>query len=150
MMTLLALLGGALGLAVTGSTVLLAWSIYARAQARKGQQDGDENEPPKNPSGWLQESAPHLLKWTYFDYALLVLFMIGSMFLFTDLIAVLRDADRYPPYHFGYLLCGFIFTLSGMLMLVVRFALTLSLVRTDRGSLAPHHHDHPSQTEHAE
>ncbi|GAB7056597.1 MULTISPECIES: hypothetical protein [unclassified Paenibacillus] len=150
MMTLLALFGGALGLAVTGSAVLLAWSVFAGAQARKGEPDGEENGPPGNPSGWLQKSAPHLLKWTYFDYALLVLFMVGSMFLFTDLVAVLRDADQYPPYHFGYLLCGFVFTLSGMLMLIVRLALTLSLVRTDRRSPSPHHHDHPGHAEHAE
>ncbi|MBP1154814.1 MULTISPECIES: hypothetical protein [unclassified Paenibacillus] len=151
MMTLLALLGGALGLAVTGTAVLLAWSIFTRAQARKGQRNnGDESEPAENPSGWLYESAPHLLKWTYFDYALFALFIIGSLFLFTDLIAVLRDADQYPPYHFAYLLCGFVFTLSGMMMLIVRLALTLSLVRMDRGGLAPNHHDHPSHAEHAE
>lgn len=150
MMTLLALLGGAVGLAVTGTAVFMAWSIFARAQARKEQGNGNNSEPAENPSGWLRESAPHLLKWTYFDYALLALFSIGSLFLFTDLIAVLRDADQYPPYHFAYLLCGFVFTFSGMLMLVVRMALILSLVRTDRRGLAPHHHDHPGNTEHAE
>lgn len=126
MMTLLAVIGGLIGLAVTGSAVLLAWSVYTQSKTHD------------------------LFRWTYFDYALLALFMVGSLFLFTDLIAVLRDASAFPPYHYGYLLCGFVFTFAGMLMMSVRLMLTVSLIRTGRPAPVPNHHEQPSQAEQTE
>ncbi|WP_248924950.1 hypothetical protein [Paenibacillus hamazuiensis] len=130
---LLALFGGLIGLFVTGAAVFMAW-LYL--QHRK-QPETSAYEPPV------------LLKWTSFDYALIILFLIGSLFLFTDALAVIRDRESYPLYHYGYLLCGFVFTFLGMLFMVVRLALVLSMVRS--GSLrAPNHHNHPGDADQPE
>ncbi|KPV55111.1 hypothetical protein QJ48_34945 [Paenibacillus sp. A3] len=174
MMTMLAWLGGAIGLVVTGSAVLLAWSVYSRAQAEAvpsavpeaaAAQDTADTEgggnaavqtkerPEDQPSlsaSLVRQAGPHLARWTFFDYALLALFAVGSLFLFTDLLAVLRDAEQYPPYHFPYLLCGFVFTLAGMLMMLVRLALTIASIRSERPLPAPDHQDHPGHAEQAQ
>ncbi|MGF9916124.1 hypothetical protein ABEX47_27450 [Paenibacillus ehimensis] len=168
MMTMLAWLGGAIGLVVTGSAVLLAWTVYSRAQAAASSasetadacdtvtpeaavltKERPENQPSLS-SSLVREAGPFLARWTYFDYALLALFLVGSLFLFTDLLAVLRDAEQYPPYHFAYLLCGFVFTLAGMLMMLVRLALTIASVRSERPLPAPDHQDHPGHAEQAQ
>ncbi|MFB0846476.1 hypothetical protein [Paenibacillus oleatilyticus] len=160
MMTMLAWLGGAIGLVVTGSAVLLAWTVYSRAQAEalpsaapEGAAAQTEERPENRPSlsaALVRQAGPHLARWTFFDYALLVLFAVGSLFLFTDLLAVLRDAEQYPPYHFAYLLCGFVFTLAGMLMMLVRLALTIASIRSERPLPAPDHQDHPGHAEQAQ
>ncbi|XOK63427.1 hypothetical protein ACJ7K1_09995 [Paenibacillus elgii] len=160
MMMMLAWLGGAIGLVVTGSAVLLAWTVYSRAQAEalpsaapEGAAAQTEERPEDRPSlsaALVRQAGPHLARWTFFDYALLVLFAVGSLFLFTDLLAVLRDAEQYPPYHFAYLLCGFVFTLAGMLMMLVRLALTIASIRSERPLPAPDHQDHPGHAEQAQ
>ncbi|MCZ8514379.1 hypothetical protein O9H85_18520 [Paenibacillus filicis] len=149
MLMLFAVLGGIIGLAVTGSAVLLAWTLYSRRGSNPAPGAVSGLAAAKEPPYWM-EAAPYLLRWTVFDYALIVLFAIGGMLLFTDLIAVLRDAELYPPYHYPYLLCGFVFTAAGMLMQFVRLAVTLALVRRGRPVLTPDHHDHPGHAEHPE
>ncbi|MCP1311846.1 hypothetical protein [Paenibacillus tyrfis] len=160
MMTMLAWLGGAIGLVVTGSAVLLAWTVYSRAQAEaaplaapEGAAAQTKERPEDQPSlsaALVRQAGPHLARWTFFDYVLLALFAVGSLFLFTDLLAVLRDAEQYPPYHFAYLLCGFVFTLAGMLMMLVRLALTIASIRSERPLPAPDHQDHPGHAEQAQ
>ena len=146
MMTFLAVVGGVVGLTATGSAVLMGWTLYSQSKASPP--EAAENGDPL--SSFYLHAAPHLSRWTFFDYTLFALFVIGSLFLFTDLIAVLRDKDSFPPYHYGYLLCGFIFTLAGMLMMALRLVLTVSLSRTLRSAPVPDHHDHPGHAEHAE
>ncbi|WP_237712720.1 hypothetical protein [Paenibacillus elgii] len=160
LMMMLAWLGGAIGLVVTGSAVLLAWTVYSRAKAEAApsavpeaaadQDTATPVEPPPISAALVRQAGPHLARWTFFDYALLVLFAVGSLFLFTDLVAVLRDAEQYPPYHFAYLLCGFVFTLAGMIMMIVRLALTIASVRSERPLPAPDHQDHPGHAEQAQ
>ncbi|MCP3775090.1 hypothetical protein NLX71_17595 [Paenibacillus sp. MZ04-78.2] len=174
MMMTLAWLGGAIGLIATGSAVLLAWTVYSRAKAEaaplavpeeaaaedkanpedSGNAAAQTKERPEDrlslSAALVRQAGPHLARWTFFDYALLALFLIGSLFLFTDLLAVLRDAEQYPLYHFPYLLCGFVFTVAGMLMMLVRLALTLASVRSDRPLPAPDHQDHPGHAEQAQ
>ncbi|CAG7650967.1 hypothetical protein ACFQI7_21605 [Paenibacillus allorhizosphaerae] len=146
MMTFLAVIGGLVGLTVTGSAVLLGWTLYSQLKASH---PANAEKDDAHASFYLN-AAPHLIKWTFFDYALFALFVIGGLFLFTDLIAVFRDREAFPPYHYGYLLCGFIFTLAGMLMMAVRLVLTVSLSRTLRSASMPDHHHHPGHAEHAE
>lgn len=137
----LAILGGVTGLIVTASAVMLV--LFMLQQRSKKEQDAT---PGQNEPG----GANMLLQWTYFDYALIGVFAIGSLFLFTDVVAVIRDADSYPLYHYGYLLSGFVFTLLGMLFMVLRLAAVLSLVRS-RGPLPAHdHHDHPGHADQTE
>lgn len=154
MMTLLAVLGGLTGLLVTVSAMLMAWSVYSRVRFRQTEISGDGAVVPAEQStggDGEQSSAMFLLQWTFFDYALFVLFIIGSLFLFTDLLAVLRDAASFPPYHYGYLLCGFIFTFAAMLMMVIRLSMTVSFIRNAWPALAPKNdHNHPGETKQAE
>ncbi|WP_231885049.1 hypothetical protein [Paenibacillus elgii] len=160
LMTMLAWLGGAIGLVVTGSAVLLAWTVYSRAKTEAApsavpeeaaaQDMATPEEPPSISAALVRQAGPHLARWTFFDYALLALFVVGSLFLFTDLVAVLRDAEQYPPYHFAYLLCGFVFTLAGMIMMIVRLALTIASIRSERPLPAPDHQDHPGHAEQAQ
>lgn len=137
----LAILGGGVGLIVTASAVLLIWFVYQLRSNR---------EQENTPTGQVTAVTSLLLQWTFFDYALIGVFAIGSLFLFTDVVAVIRDADSYPLYHYGYLLCGFVFTLFGMLFMIARLAVVLSLVRTRGPVSAPDHHRHPSHADQAE
>ncbi|TBL73217.1 hypothetical protein [Paenibacillus thalictri] len=132
MNTILAIFAGIIGLFVTGAAVFTAW-VYV--QRRK--------------EGGTQPKLPDLTKWSVFDAALLILFALGFVFLLTDVVAVIRDQASYPMYHYGYLLCGFIFTCMGMLFMVVRLAMLLSFMRADRVP-APNEHSHPSQADSAE
>ncbi|WP_156043134.1 hypothetical protein [Paenibacillus sp. UNC451MF] len=141
MKMILAILAGGVGLIVTASAVLLIWFVY---QLRSNKEQENTH------SGQLPAVASLLLQWTFFDYALIGVFAIGSLFLFTDVLAVIRDADSYPLYHYGYLLCGFVFTLFGMLFMIARLAVVLSLVRTRGPVSSPDHHHHPSHADQPE
>ncbi|MED4601744.1 hypothetical protein P9314_13640 [Paenibacillus validus] len=167
MMTLLAVIGGVLGLAATGSAFLFIWMIYSKPADKSGA--GLDPQPeaavqaegalspeavgdakPRTAASLFRQAAPQLLQWTFFDYVLLALFLIGSLFLFTDLVAVLRDSASYPPYHYGYLLCGFVFTFAAALMMLLRLALVLALARgAQRLAGADHHQHEPNHAEHA-
>lgn len=136
MYTTLAVFASVLGLTVTGAAVYTAWYVF---QLRKG-------EAPGQTRGLFDHSA--LLRWTVFDYALLMLSLTGLLFLLVDLIGVMKERDLYPYYHYGYLLSGFIFTLLGVLFMLSRLFLVLRLA--GHGPSAPHNHDEPNQAHQAE
>ncbi|OXM84092.1 hypothetical protein [Paenibacillus rigui] len=156
----LAVLAGVVGLIVTASAVMLIWFVMQQKQkmqnkpeelqANNHPEEGHGAEEQMQGSSPLQSIAPLLLQWTFFDYALIGVFAVGSLFLFTDVIAVIRDAASYPLYHYGYLLCGFVFTLLSMLFMILRFATVLSLVRSGRAFSAADKHSHPGETNQAE
>lgn len=146
----LAIVGGSIGLLVTASAVLMAWAFFQHRKSQLTEQPASGN--PSENKGTAADSpiSAAMLKWTFFDYGLIAVFAIGSLFLFTDVIAVIRDADSYPLYHYGYLLCGFIFTLFGMLFMILRLKFVLSLVRTSRPAAITDNHDQPSGANQAE
>ncbi|WP_281886167.1 hypothetical protein [Paenibacillus sp. YYML68] len=158
MMIFLAIVAGVTGLAVTASAVLLAWTVVTSVKRSKEGDDAPSDErtasqAPFTVMASLRELAPLLLRWTYFDYAVLALLAVGGLFLWTDLVAVIRDSESFPPYHLAYLLCGFVFVLAACFMLTVRFAVVLSMVRpVQRGSAAAMEddQDEPSDAKHAE
>jgi hypothetical protein len=139
---ILAFLAGGIGLLVTASAILMAWLAMQRHKNIRNQETSQ---------GSLQQGiSRQMLQWTFFDYALILVFAIGSLFLFTDVLAVIRDAQSYPLYHYGYLLCGFIFTLFGMLFMILRLSVVLSLIRSQCLFSPPNQNDHPRQAEQAE
>lgn len=96
-----------------------------------------------------------LTRWTWFDVVILSVFIIGALFLLTDVIGVLRDRDAYPYYHYGYLLSGFTYYLLAGICMFIRLGLTLRYARglkPKSGSAAPanYHHDKPDQAQSAE
>lgn len=129
----LTVLAAVLGLAVTGSAVYMAWSVHQL----RGQGSGQEKA--------VQRA---LVRWTVFDYALLILVLAGLLFLLADLIGVLKDRELYPYYHYGYLLSGFVFSLVGLLFLLARLFMVLRLANPD--SSAPDKSHKPDQADHAE
>lgn len=156
----LALLAGIAGLIVTASAVMLVWMVIQQQRSKsrpeneqaagEGAEDRKLSEASEEKSPPLSAAASMLLQWTYFDYALIGVFVVGSLFLFTDVIAVIRDSASYPLYHYGYLLCGFVFTGLAMLFMVLRLAAVLSLVRSGRTVPAPDEHRHPGEADQAE
>ncbi|SFL27770.1 hypothetical protein SAMN03159341_104402 [Paenibacillus sp. 1_12] len=138
----LAVIAGLIGLLVTGSAVLMAWLTMNQLQ--------DKRKHETSNGRLLDGTFRHLLRWTFFDYALIGVFTIGSMFLLADLLAVIRDAQSYPLYHYGYLVCGFVFMIFGMLFMVLRLSLVLSLVRMESVLSGPNQHEHPGKTEQPE
>ncbi len=95
-----------------------------------------------------------LLRWTALDYAVLLLFAIGTSFLIVELIAVSKDRDSYPFYHYGYLLSGIIYSVLGMLYVTVRHMLLLraaagALPSGGTGAAVQQHHQ-PEQRQAAE
>jgi hypothetical protein len=69
-----------------------------------------------------------LRRWLLLDYMVLAILAFGLLFLFVDLVAVIRDRDAYPYYHYGYLLIGFLFSLIGGVFLSLRLWVTLRLM----------------------
>jgi hypothetical protein len=140
----LAVVGGLVGLLVTGVAVYTAWFIHRAVGA-----DADKSDAFSAPLSRIEAAGKMILRWTLMDYAVLLLFIIGLLFLLADLAGVLRDRHSYPLYHFGYLLCGLVFSALGMLFMFVRLTVLIRLVRSER-SFSPNHHDKPSHTNHAE
>jgi hypothetical protein len=141
---ILAIAGSVLGLFAAGAALLTVWFIYDRTK-QKASEEGRSFDPMDIAGGFLN-------RWTLMDYALLLLFLIGSMLLTADAIAVLRDRESFPPYHVAYLVSGLLFTWMGMLFLLARLGLllrSLHMARRQR-SVTPQQHHEPDHTNHAE
>jgi hypothetical protein len=82
-------------------------------------------------SGKREMFTQALRQWTVFDYIILSVFILGTLFLLADLTAVLKDRQAYPYYHYGYLLSGFIYNLLAGIFLFVRLGLTFRLLGGD-------------------
>jgi hypothetical protein len=148
MYTALAIFASILGLFVTGAALFTAWFVHQERKPNPSQQELDPAQPSDNGTP-VDQSRALLQRWMVWDWAVIMLFGAGAVFLFTDLLAVSRDRAQYPPYHYGYLLCGFIFCIMGMLFAFIRILTLLSL---NRGSRAPgaDHSDEPEHAYHAE
>ncbi len=131
--TILQVFAAILGLAVTGGAVYTVWRLF--------QAKGKTGAPGK-----LERQL--LLRWTVFDYAVLALVLIGLVFLLADVIGVIKDRDQYPYYHYGYLLSGFIFSLVGLVFMLVRLAMVLRLANPDPSAVDEG--NKPDQAYHAE
>lgn len=115
----LIIIGGFIGLIVTGAAVYTVWSVKEQSSR---QQDELTSQFSKDPSEQFKDV---LRSWTAMDYAAIAVFVIGIMLIIADLFAVIRDRDSYPYYHYGYLFCAFIFVLVGMMFMVVRLGVIL-------------------------
>lgn len=131
--TILQIFAAVLGLAVTGGAVYTVWRLF--------QAKGKTGAPGK-----LERQL--LLRWTVFDYAVLALVLIGLVFLLADVIGVINDRDQYPYYHYGYLLSGFIFSLVGLVFMLVRLIMVLRLANPDPSAVDQG--NKPDQAYHAE
>jgi hypothetical protein len=130
----LAVFAAVLGLLLTGGAIYTIWSLF---QQRKNQL-GDQS--------FSQLAARYFLKWSFFDYGVLVMFLCGMLFLLTEVIAVVRDRESFPFHHYGYLLSGFTFSLLGMLFTLARFIIVLRMVRGLNGAALVNDHQEPNQT----
>lgn len=129
MFTALALFAGLIGVIVTGSAVLFLMLHLKKPY-----------------SSVLQNISIPMLRWNVFDYIVLLVFMTGGMFLFVDLIAVIRDRKIFPDYHVGYLICGFALCFLGALFLFARLGVLLTFVRSG-GASTPHDESEPHQAD---
>jgi hypothetical protein len=141
----LAIFGGLLGLMVTGIALYTAWIIH---QLWKQQ-----SASPRAFSS-AEIAARYLSQWTVMDFAILGVSAIGFLLLAADLFAVMRDRASFPPYHIFYLLCGLIFLMMGVLLLVVRLFVVIGInsphAEASQRPVSPEHHDQPNNTDHAE
>jgi len=116
-------------------------------------------------SGKREAVRAALRRWTVFDYLILAVFLIGTLFLAADAAGVVRDREAYPYYHYGYLLSGLVYNALAGLFLFVRLGLTIRMADdatsgttprsadgSDAGSNASPGHDdgEPDQAERAE
>lgn len=138
MLLILAVFGGALGLLATAAGVFTIWSVYAKW--KEARNSGFTEVHP------AEIASRHFFTWTVFDGALFVLIVLGLLFVFADLLAVFRDRAQFPPYHFGYLLCGFVFLLIGIVFMVLRLTAVLKPLGS-AGAAAPDHHRKPDQAD---
>ncbi|MDB5054891.1 MAG: hypothetical protein JWM44_2941 [Bacilli bacterium] len=139
----LAMFAAILGLAVTAAAVFTIWSIL---QQRKESNEGKSSIH----ASFSQQASQYFLKWTVFDYSILILFAAGMLFLFVDVIGVMRERQSYPFFHYGYLLSGFLFSLLGMLFIVARLVIVLRLVRVHNELPAVNDHHKPNEANAAE
>jgi Na+-driven multidrug efflux pump len=105
-----------------------------------------------------------LRRWTIFDYLIVSVFVIGTLFLLTDLIAVMKDREAYPYYHYGYLVSGFVYNVLAGVFLYVRLGMTFRLLGADgaaeaereaaaadsSGTASDNNHREPDETKRAE
>lgn len=133
MYPMLAAFAAILGLVVTGGAVYTVYQLFHT----KG-----KTAVPGTAERQL------LFRWTVFDYAIVVLALVGLIFLLADVIGVLKERDQYPYYHYGYLLSGFIFSLVGLLFMLARLAMVLRLANPDPAAVDQSHE--PDQAYHAE
>jgi hypothetical protein len=134
MYSFLAIFAAVLGLLLTSGASYTIWSLFKQRKSLQGDQT------------FSQLAGRHFLRWSYFDYGVLVMFLCGMLFLLTEVIAVVRDPQSFPYYHYGYLLSGFIFSLLGMLFTLTRFILVLRTVRGLIGASLVNDHQEPNQT----
>ncbi|SEG73311.1 hypothetical protein [Paenibacillus sp. UNC499MF] len=137
MFTILAVFTAFFGLFVTAASAYTAWMLH-----RMWKRDLRSAAPG--------HAAEILQRITPLDYGQFALTAIGMVMLLADLVAVLRDADAFPDYHIGYLLCGFLFVFLGMLMSFGRLLLTVRAWRSSGGAAFPHHHGQPHRADKAE
>lgn len=141
----LAIVGGILGLLITGIAFYTAWMVHRlwRQQAAS----------PRAISN-AEIATRYLSRWTMLDYGVLGLFIIGLLLLLADLLAVLRDKAAYPPFHLAYLLCGIIFSAMGMLLILLRLTLVLGIAKSkieiSHRAISPQHDHEPDQTHQTE
>ncbi|MGN7382972.1 Uncharacterised protein [Chlamydia abortus] len=143
MYTTWAIFAGVVGLIVTGAAVFTVWHVYFAAQ-----QDADRQGKPAPGHSLESRVSSYFLQWTVLDYVMLGLIVTGLLFLFVDLLAVMRNPGRFPYHHHAYLMVGFVFSFLGTLFMVVRLALTLQSIRPS--ATGEEHHDQPEQTDPAE
>lgn len=124
MYALLAVFAAVFALVVTGFGAFAAWAIWSVRS---------------------REVRTALSQWTVFDYLLLALFVIGTLFLLADVIGMMRDRGQFPYFHYGYLLSGFVYNTLAGILLFVRLGLTIRLLGTRESDRAPAVND-----EHAE
>jgi uncharacterized membrane protein len=130
MYTLLGYIAAFLGVLIIAGAIYTIWSIVKQSKNQQNKQSVSETV------------GRYFLKWSFMDYAIIIVFLCGMLFLLAEVIAVMKDRESFPLYHYGYLLCGFIFSMLGMLFMVARFAIVLRMVqRMDRVALINHHNE---------
>jgi Na+/H+-translocating membrane pyrophosphatase len=137
MYTILMIFAGCVGLIVTGAAFYTVWSIM---DMRK-----QLNERQSESSVDIKDV---MRTWTAMDYGAIAVFVVGMMLLIADLLAVIRDRDSYPYYHYGYLFCAIIFVFVGMMFMVIRLGV---IVRSPAKaeSTFDHNYNEPEQTDQA-
>ena len=125
MYTTLVVIGGIIGIFVVGAAFYTIWLI-AEAYKRRGHFNEEHR---------VTEHDGFFRRWTVMDYAALVVFALGAMLMVADLLAIYRDRESYPYYHYGYLFSAFIFMVVGMLFIVVRLGFVLRTPRRNSDDL---------------
>ena len=140
MLIALAIFGSLVGLFAVGAAAATGW-VYFSAR-KKAVENQSEIVPAQPPWNWF-------FRWTIADYAVILLFGLGLVFLLADLIGVAQDRDLYPEFHYPYLVCGFVFSAMGMLLSAVRLAIVLRLASRlgvhGRDADKPEHAEHAKQ-----
>lgn len=139
MYTTLVIIGGFIGLIVTGAAFYTVWLVMEQRKQQSSDLAVEHNDQGVKRGDVLRS-------WTAMDYAAIGVFVIGLMLIIADLFAVIRDRDSYPYYHYGYLFSAFIFVLVGMMFMVVRLGVLLNLpMKTEPTFL--HDHNKPDQAD---
>ncbi|MDF2670647.1 MAG: hypothetical protein K0R67_2953 [Paenibacillus sp.] len=148
MNTSLAIFASIVGLFVTIVALYTAWYVYQDRKSGENDQGTDEAQKEKAP---MERSRSLLQRWMIWDWTVLILFGCGAVFLLVDIVAISKVVDQYqfPPYHYGYMLSGFIFCVLGMLFSTIRVISLLWLAGRSRTAGANNANE-PYHTDHAE
>ncbi|OCT12123.1 hypothetical protein A8709_30180 [Paenibacillus pectinilyticus] len=141
----LAIIGGIVGLFVTGAGIYTAWSVHQlwRQQAAS----------PRAVSQ-VEIAVTYFSRWTVIDFSVVGLFIIGLLLMIAELVAVGRDHTEIANFHWAYLLTGIIISAMGMVLLFLRLLVVLSFLPTDTlqrtTTISPNHQNEPNDTNHPE
>jgi len=132
---LLAVAGGILGLAAAGGAAYAVWLIAEHKRSAQAAASGSPSAAKEThdtaPAPERTES-PYpaaLLRWTWLDYIVLAVSLFGFLLLLADVVAVVRDRDSYPGYHYPYLICGVLLAFMGMLISFLRLIMFAHAIR---------------------
>ena len=142
----LAIFSAVLGAAIIAAALFTIGSILQKRKKPEivhtdSKIPSDTVSSSANTLHFSQQMGLYFTRWTVFDYAVLALFAFGMLFLLVDVLGVIRDRHDYPYWHYGYLLCGFIFSLLSMLFMLIRLAIVLKMIRPNHLSAINDHHE---------
>lgn len=124
-------IGVLLGSWILGFVIYTLWKIYKYHR--------QYNAHPILSEGFFKDKIAPATKyfavWNYTDYAMTILFSIGTIVLAVDLFAVIRDRDEFPEYHLSYLLGGFVFTFVASVFFLIRLLCVIQILKPSRPTI---------------
>jgi hypothetical protein len=107
--------------ALGGFVILTSWIAMEWSRRKEGNRTGRSLSR-------FEFAERYMLRWTWFDYYMLMLFMFGFVFLLGDVVGVARQPEIYPSWHYGYVLIGAVVLFHAFGYFIFRYVFLLRTI----------------------